>query len=253
MTRPALNHIAIIMDGNGRWAQARGLPRSAGHQRGADAVKRCCEAAMGQGIRYLTLFGFSSENWARPQDEVTELMGLLRRYLQSETAELHDKGVRLRFIGDRRKFSPDIIKLMTQAESLTKGNDAMHLTIALNYGGRQEILQAMSRILFQSFQSMAADKGAADKGQAATQPIIPWNMDEKDFAGFLDTSDLPDPDLIIRTSGEKRLSNFLLWQSAYAELAFLDVLWPDFTAEDLQKAVDDYHGRERRFGKVRHG
>ncbi len=247
----SLKHIAIIMDGNGRWAKSRGLPRTAGHARGADAVKRVCEAAIAAHIPYLTLFGFSSENWARPADEIGELMGLLRRYLQSETAKMHDAGIRLRFIGDRRKFALDIIQLMQQAEQLTRDNNVLNLTIALNYGGRQEILTAMSRILFQSFQSMALDRPDGEKNPQSRQ-VVPWNMDETDFAQYLDTSELPDPDLIIRTSGEKRISNFLLWQAAYAEFEFTEVLWPDFNAAHLESAIQQFHTRERRFGKVDH-
>jgi undecaprenyl diphosphate synthase len=232
-----LQHLAIIMDGNGRWAKALGLPSLAGHQRGADAAKIAIKTALGASIPYLTLFGFSSENWARPQDEVTGLMQLLRRYLQSDTAEFHANNIRLRFIGERARFDPDIVELMQRAETLTANNTALNLTVALNYGGRAEILRAASRLLFQSYQALDKNEGFAA-----------WQMDEKKFSEYLDTSDLPDPDLIIRTSGEKRLSNFLLWQSAYAEFEFLDVLWPDFTAADFLAAIDNFRNRERRFG-----
>ncbi len=248
-----LKHIAIIMDGNGRWAKARGLPRTAGHARGAEAVRRTVEAAIKHNIPYLTMFGFSSENWSRPVEEVSELMGLLKRYLQAETAHLHQNGVRLRFIGDRRKFSQDIIQMMEQAEGLTAPNNKLNLTIALNYGGRQEILRAISRILFQSFQAMALDKATDHPRGGAANPVVPWDLDDESFAQYLDTAELPDPDLIVRTSGEKRLSNFLLWQSAYAEFEFMDVLWPDFSEEHLVSAIENFHSRERRFGQVRHG
>lgn len=228
------------MDGNGRWAKARGLPALAGHQRGADAAKTAIKAACDAAIPYLTLFGFSSENWARPQDEVAGLMQLLRRYLKSDTAEFHAHNIRLRFIGDRARFDADIVELMQQAETLTANNTALNLTVALNYGGRAEILRAASRLLFHSYQAMANDQGFAA-----------WQMDEQKFGEYLDTAGLPDPDLIIRTSGEKRLSNFLLWQAAYAELEFMDVLWPDFTTEHLHQALANYAARDRRFGARR--
>jgi undecaprenyl diphosphate synthase len=232
-----LQHLAIIMDGNGRWAKARGLPSLAGHQRGAEAAKAAIKAALAEGIPFLTLFGFSSENWARPEDEVKGLMQLLRRYLQSDTAEFHANNIRLRFIGERSRFDPDIVDLMQRAESLTASNTALNLTVALNYGGRAEILRAASRMLFQSYQALDKNEGFAA-----------WQMDEKQFSQYLDTAGLPDPDLVIRTSGEKRLSNFLLWQSAYAEFEFLDVLWPDFDAGHIRQALQNFAARERRFG-----
>ncbi len=232
-----LQHLAIIMDGNGRWAKARGLPSLAGHQRGAEAAKAAVKAAMAESIPFLTLFGFSSENWARPEDEVKGLMQLLRRYLQADTAEFHANNIRLRFIGERSRFDPDIVDLMQRAESLTVNNTALNLTVALNYGGRAEILRAASRMLFQSYQALDKNEGFAA-----------WQMDEKQFSQYLDTAGLPDPDLVIRTSGEKRLSNFLLWQSAYAEFEFLDVLWPDFDAGHIQQALQNFSARERRFG-----
>jgi undecaprenyl diphosphate synthase len=225
-------HVAIIMDGNGRWARARSLPRTAGHKQGAEAVRRSIEACFELGVSYLTLFGFSSENWKRPEAEITDLMVLLRRYLQSEIAELHKNGVRVRVIGERGRFSPDIVSLIRNAEEMTKGNDALHLTVALNYGSRQEIAGAARRL---------AEDAAAGR-------IAPQAVDETLFGGYLMTADMPDPDLLIRTSGEKRLSNFLLWQSAYAELVFLDVLWPDFNKSHLEDAIHEFHRRERRYG-----
>jgi undecaprenyl diphosphate synthase len=225
-------HVAIIMDGNGRWAKARGLPRIAGHRRGADAVRRAVTAAGELGIRYLTLFGFSSENWKRPTGEVEDLMGLLRHYLRGEIAELHRNGVRLRVIGDRSRLAPDIVTLIANAEALTVRNGQLQLVIALSYGGRDEIAGAARRI--------AAEVRAGR--------LAPEAIDEDVFARYLLTNDIPDPDLVIRTSGEQRLSNFLLWQSAYAELVFLDTYWPDFAKSDLEKALCDYHGRERRYG-----
>jgi undecaprenyl diphosphate synthase len=232
LPRPLPRHIAIIMDGNGRWAQARGLPRIAGHRRGAEAVRRTLTAASELGIPYLTLFGFSSENWKRPLDEVDDLMGLLRHYLRGEIAELHKNGVRLRVIGDMSRLSPDIVTLIDNAEALTRGNSAANLTIALSYGGRAEIV--------------AAARAIAAKVAAGRLPVAA--VDEDLIAGHLFTADLPDPDLLIRTSGEQRLSNFLLWQCAYAELVFTKTLWPDFGRGDLEQAIADYCCRERRYG-----
>jgi undecaprenyl diphosphate synthase len=232
LPRPLPRHIAIIMDGNGRWAQARGLPRIAGHRRGAEAVRRTLVAATEIGIPYLTLFGFSSENWKRPLEEIDDLMGLLRLYLRGEIAELHRNGVRLRVIGDIGRLSPDIAKLIANAEALTCDNKAINLTIALSYGGRAEIVAATREI---------AAKVAG--GELALK-----NIDEQLIAGSLFTADLPDPDLLIRTSGEQRLSNFLLWQCAYAELVFAKTLWPDFGRQDLEQAIAEYRCRERRYG-----
>lgn len=225
-------HVAIIMDGNGRWAKARGLPRIAGHRRGAEAVRRTIVAAAEFGISYLTLFGFSSENWKRPSAEVDDLMGLLRVYLRGEIAELHQKGVRLRIIGDRTRLAPDIVTLIANAEALTHDNKGLNLMVALSYGGRDDIVQAARRIA----------------AEAAAGQLKPEEVDAARFGDYLFTAGIPDPDLLIRTSGEKRISNFLLWQSAYTELVFVDTLWPDFGAGDLEKAVQEFHGRERRFG-----
>jgi undecaprenyl diphosphate synthase len=225
-------HIAIIMDGNGRWAQSRGLPRIAGHRRGAEAVRRTLTAAVELGIPYLTLFGFSSENWKRPLDEVDDLMGLLRHYLRGEIAELHRNGVRLRVIGEIGRLSTDIITLIDNAEALTRDNRAINLTIALSYGGRAEIAAAARTIA-----------AKVKSGALALQTI-----NEDLIASHLLTVDLPDPDLLIRTSGEQRISNFLLWQCAYAELVFTKTLWPDFGRADLKQAIADYCGRERRYG-----
>ncbi|MEM6901714.1 MAG: isoprenyl transferase [Pseudomonadota bacterium] len=227
-------HVAIIMDGNGRWAQNRGLPRTVGHKQGADAVRRCLNACRDLDIRYLTLFGFSSENWNRPAGEVRELMRLMRHYLRAELAELHQNGIRLRVIGDRTRLTNDIVALIEQAESLTADNDDFHLTIAISYGGRQEIVTAAQR---------AAE--AVRRGD-----MHPNAIDETVFSSFLDTSGLPDPDLLIRTSGEQRISNFLLWQMAYAELVFSPTLWPDFSAQDLIDAIQEFNRRDRRFGAL---
>ena len=205
-------HIAVIMDGNGRWARARGLPRSAGHGKGAEAVKRTLEAAEAMGVGYLTLFGFSSENWNRPDGEVGDLMGLLRRYLQSETANLHRRNIRIRVIGDRERFAPDIVSLIETAEEMTAENTGLNLTAALSYGGRQDITVA-TRTLAR---------------QAADGTLDPAAIDEDMVSRHLWTHDLPDPDLLIRTSNEQRISNFLLWQCAYTELVFVNVLWPEF-------------------------
>ncbi len=225
-------HVAIIMDGNGRWARARGLPRAAGHKAGADAVRRAVESARHFGVRYLTLFGFSSENWKRPADEINDLMGLLRLYLRSEIAELHKEDVRLRIIGDRSRFSADIVALLRQAEARTAENTALDLIVALNYGSRNEIVEAARNL--------------AEEVQAGR--IAPGDVDEARFEAQLSTFGTPDPDVVIRTSGEQRLSNFLLWQSAYAELVFLDVYWPDFSRTDFEYAIREFHRRERRYG-----
>ncbi|MBV9734426.1 MAG: isoprenyl transferase [Acidisphaera sp.] len=225
-------HIAIIMDGNGRWAGARGLPRIAGHRAGAQAVRRTIEAAISHRVGWLTLYAFSSENWRRPAGEVTDLTGLLRHYLKSEVAELARNGVRLRVIGERGRFAEDIQALLREAERLTAGNLRLNLTVALSYGARDEIVAAARRA------AEAAQQGRLD----------PASLDEAAFAGLLATTGMPDPDLIIRTSGERRLSNFLLWQAAYAEFVFMDVLWPDFSPEHFGQALDEYARRERRFG-----
>jgi undecaprenyl diphosphate synthase len=221
-------HIAIIMDGNGRWASARGLPRVAGHREGAKAVRRTIQAAIDHGVRWLTMFAFSSENWQRPETEIADLTGLLRHYLRHELAELHENGVRLHIIGERSRFGPAMAAELAAAEARTAGNDRLNLVMALSYGGRADIVEAAKRAL-------AAGISAAD-------------LTEQNFAGFLATAGIPDPDLLIRTSGEERISNFLLWQIAYAELFFTDVLWPDFDASHFAAALTAFSTRERRFG-----
>jgi undecaprenyl diphosphate synthase len=228
-------HVAIIMDGNGRWAKARGLPRIAGHKRGAEAVRRTVTGAAELGIEYLTLYGFSSENWKRPAAEVDDLMSLLRLYLVNEIAELHRNGVRMRVIGQRNRLRPDIVSLIEDGERKTAGNRKLNLTVALSYGGRAEIADAAQRI--------------AEEVKAGR--LDPGEIDEARFERYLFTCGIPDPDLLIRTSGEKRISNFLLWQCAYAELVFLDRLWPDFTRDDLEGAILEFHGRDRRYGAAR--
>jgi undecaprenyl diphosphate synthase len=230
--RPVPRHIAIIMDGNGRWAKARGLPRIAGHRRGAEAARRTVIGAAELGVPYLTLFGFSSENWKRPSAEIQDLMGLLRYYLRGEIAQLHSNGVRLKVIGDLGKLDPDIISLIEHAEGMTRDNSRITLTIALSYGARAEIVAAVREIA----------------RQVASGSLAATAIDEDCFARHLFTVELPDPDLLIRTSGEQRISNFLLWQSAYSELVFTKTLWPDFSKSDLQQAIDEFWGRERRYG-----
>jgi len=230
-------HIAIILDGNGRWAAARHLPRSVGHKRGAEAVRRAVEGAGDLGISYLTVFGFSSENWKRPRAEILDLMQLLRFYLRNELKKMMENGIRLRIIGDRTKLDPDIVALIEEVENATKENTGVNLTIALSYGGRREIVEATRRIA----QEAAAGKIAIEE------------ISESLFAKHLETADIPDPDLIIRTSGEKRISNFLLWQSAYTEFVFLDKFWPDFTQKDLEDAVREFASRERRYGTADNG
>ena len=235
MTKNIPKHIAIIMDGNGRWAKQRSLPRTAGHQQGIEACKRAVRAAGELGIDYITLFGFSTENWSRPADEVNELMRLLRMYLRSETAELHRNNVRMRMIGDRTPFSKDILELIENAEQLTVDNDGLNLTIALNYGGRDEILKAASDM-------------AVYMKQEDIEPS--FENAQEYFSSFLMTKDIPDPDIMIRTSGEQRVSNFLLWQCAYTEFVYTDTLWPDFEKKDLEEAIGEFECRERRFGAV---
>ena len=225
-------HVAVIMDGNGRWAKARGMPRTFGHRKGADAVRRCIVGATELGIPFLTLYGFSSENWRRPATEVDDLMGLLRRYLQSELAEIHKNGVCVRVIGDRTRLPADVARLIDDAEARTAANQRLTLVIALSYGSRQEITEAARRL------AEAVQAGA----------LQPAEIDEEHVTRELLTTGIPDPDLLIRTSGEQRLSNFLLWQLAYSELIFIDKLWPDFDKSDLLAAVEEYRRRERRYG-----
>jgi undecaprenyl diphosphate synthase len=230
MTTPA--HVAIIMDGNGRWAKARGLPRLAGHRAGVEALRQSVKTASKLGIAWLTVYAFSSENWSRPQAEVSDLLGLLKLFIRRDLAELHRSGVRVRVIGEREDLQPDIRALLDEAESLTVGNRALNLVIAFNYGGRDEIVRAMRKI--------GAD---VEAGRIAPASITPETISDA-----LDTSGIPDPDLVIRTSGEMRLSNFLLWQAAYSELIFLPCFWPDFTPEQFEDALRQFSVRERRFG-----
>lgn len=227
-------HVAVIMDGNGRWASARGLPRTEGHRRGAEAARAVIKEAARLGVKYLTLFGFSSENWKRPAGEVTDLMGLLRLYLRKELASLHKQGVRFRVIGDRTRLPGDVQNLIAAAEDRTRDNTGLNLVVALSYGGRAEIAAAARRL--------------AERVKAGV--LDPADIDEEVFAGQLETVDLPEPDLLIRTSGEQRISNFLLWQCAYTEFVFTDTLWPDFGAQAFADAISEYQSRERRFGAV---
>ncbi len=227
-------HVAIIMDGNGRWAKSRGLPRFEGHRRGVEAVRRVVRSAIERGVQFLTIYSFSSENWSRPPEEVAMLMGLLKRFIREDLSELNANGVRVKVIGQRDNLKPDIITLIVEAETLTANNRGLTLAVAFNYGGRQEIFDAARRL--------AID---VRDGRLDARSIGP-----EDLADRLDTTGLPDPDLIIRTSGEMRLSNFLLWQAAYAELVFLPVLWPDFDDAAFLSALDQYAARERRFGAV---
>jgi undecaprenyl diphosphate synthase len=222
------------MDGNGRWAKARGLPRVAGHRRGADAVRRVVRGAGELGIPVLTLFAFSTENWTRPADEVNDLMGLLRHYLRNELEELHKNGARLRVIGNRAGLAPDIVRDIADAEKMTHANGRIDVNICINYGARDEILQATRNLA----RRVAAGEFAAE------------DIDEARFEQELLTAGLPDPDLLIRTSGEQRISNFLLWQCAYAELVFVDTLWPDFGKDHLEQAIAEFRRRERRYGGV---
>jgi undecaprenyl diphosphate synthase len=225
-------HVAIIMDGNGRWAAARRLPRGEGHRRGVEALRRTVRAAGDLGIAYLTIFSFSAENWSRPPSEIHELMTLLRRFIRNDLADLHRHGVRVRVIGERENLDADIQRMFDEAEQLTKHNDKLVLVVAFNYGARQEIARAAQR--------MAA---AVAAGNLALNAVSAEKL-----ATYLDAPDLPDPDLIIRTSGEQRLSNFLLWQAAYSELVFVPIYWPDFDRAALEGAISEFRRRERRFG-----
>ncbi|UUP15797.1 isoprenyl transferase [Nitratireductor thuwali] len=227
-------HVAIIMDGNGRWARARGLPRAAGHRAGVEALRKAVRSAGELGVGWLTVYAFSSENWSRPKSEINDLMGLLKRFIRRDLAELHQNGVRVRIVGSRADLEPDIAALLTEAESLTERNTNMNLVVAFNYGARDEILRAAREIARE-----------ARDGQ-----IDPESVTAESFSARLDTAGIPDPDLIIRTSGEQRLSNFLLWQAAYAEFVFLPLYWPDFSREDLAAAIAVFEERDRRFGGV---
>ena len=225
-------HVAIIMDGNGRWAAARGLPRVEGHRRGVEALRRTVRAANDLGISYLTIFSFSSENWSRPQSEIKDLLMLLRRFIRNDLADLHKSNVRVRIIGEREALDRDIRLLLQEAEDLTRNNTALTLVVAFNYGARQEIARAARRLAVE----------VAD-GRLAADAISPELLTRN-----LDAPDIPDPDVIIRTSGEQRLSNFLLWQAAYSELVFVPTNWPDFDRSTLEAAIIEYRRRERRFG-----
>lgn len=231
-----LRHVAIIMDGNGRWASKRGLPRTLGHREGVEAVRRTVRAAIEQKIPYLTIYSFSSENWSRPVEEIDYLMGLMKRFIRRDLAELHEANVRIETIGERDRVDPELLTLIDEAKELTRQNTRLTLVIAFNYGSRLEMTRAARRL-------------AED---VASGVLSPAAISADDFAARLDTTGVPDPDLIIRTSGEMRLSNFLLWQAAYAEFVFLDVLWPDFSAEHLETAISQFQRRDRRYGGLTH-
>ena len=230
----APRHVAIIMDGNGRWAAARHKPRQYGHHQGVEAVRRCVKAAGNLGVRYLTLYSFSTENWRRPREEIMALFDLMRNFVDKDIENLRKNGVRVRVLGGRKQLDDDLIALIEQVESKTAGNDRLFLNIAFNYGGRDEITRAC----------------AALAREARDGTLDPDSITEADIARHLDTSFMPDPDLVVRSSGEQRLSNFLLWQSAYAEFVVLDVLWPDFDQQHLEEAFRIYHNRERRRGGI---
>ena len=227
-------HIAIIMDGNGRWAKQRGLPRAAGHRMGVEAVRRTVRAAIECGIPYLTIYSFSSENWSRPAAEVDDLMGLIKRFIKRDLAELHRNGVRILVIGERDNVDPELMAMIDDGRALTANNTALTLIVAFNYGSRAEIARAARRLA----------------ARAVAGEIRPEDIDTAAIDGEVDTRDVPDPDLLVRTSGELRLSNFLLWQAAYSEFVFLDCFWPDFGREQLEQAIGQYRSRERRFGGI---
>ncbi len=231
----APRHVAIIMDGNGRWAAARGLPRSAGHKTGIDALRRSVKAASDFGIEFLTIYSFSTENWSRPKTEVTFLLELLRRFIRQDVAELHASGVQIKIIGARDDLEASMIAMLDDAEKLTAANSKLKLVVAFNYGSRQEILRATQAI------ANSVKSGALNVSDITLETI----------AGALDTSGIPDPDLLIRTGGEQRISNFLLWQCAYAEFVFVPEFWPDFDAAIFRRALDEYAARDRRFGGVK--
>jgi undecaprenyl diphosphate synthase len=228
----APRHVAIIMDGNGRWANRRGLPRSVGHRSGVEAVRRTVRAAIELGIPYLTIYSFSSENWSRPLDEIDDLMGLMKRFIRRDLAELHQSGVRIRVIGERENVDPELLALIDEACELTCENQTLTLVIAFNYGARAEIAKAARKL------AEAVAAGTLEPGDVTVEAL----------SDALDTQGIPDPDLLVRTSGEMRLSNFLLWQSAYTELVFLDACWPEFGRELLEEAIARFRARERRFG-----
>jgi undecaprenyl diphosphate synthase len=228
-------HVALIMDGNGRWAEARGLPRSAGHKAGIDALRRALRAAADFGIEYLSIYSFSTENWKRPKTEVTFLLSLLRRFITQDVAELHNAGVRIKVIGAREGLEPSLVRLLEEAETLTSGNSKLNLIVAFNYGARQELARAAQRL--------------AQRVEQGT--LSPSGIDDDAMAAALDTAGMPDVDLLIRTGGEERISNFLLWQSAYAEFVFLQEFWPDFDAALFTRALDEFSARDRRFGGLK--
>ncbi len=234
MTKGIPQHIAVIMDGNGRWANARHLPRAFGHRKGAEALRELLKSAIKIGIPYMTFYSFSSENWNRPESEINDIMGLLRRYLQSELATFHKAGIRLKVIGDRSKLATDIVRLIEDAEMQTRDNTKMTVVMALSYGGRQEIVEATKNMVRK-----------VKNGDLEIDEIT-----ETSFGQELYTSDIPDPDLLIRTSGEMRISNFLLWQLAYSEMVFIEKYWPDFSEKDLILAIEEYQKRERRYGSA---
>ncbi len=225
-------HVAIIMDGNGRWAQKRSLPRAAGHRMGVEAVRRTVRAAIELGVGYLTIFSFSSENWSRPASEIDDLMGLIKRFIRRDLADLHKHGVRIKVIGESANLDGELRAMISEAQEMTRNNTALNLIIAFNYGARAEIAKAAQRLARR-----------AVMGELHADDIAPEHLEAE-----LDTAGVPDPDLLIRTSGELRLSNFLLWQCAYTELVFLDVFWPDFQREHLEHAIGEYRARDRRFG-----
>lgn len=229
-----LTHIAIIMDGNGRWAKKQGLPRSMGHKKGAEIVKEIAKAANERGVKFLTLYAFSTENWGRPKDEVETLMSLLRQYLKSDLNELKKNNIRIRFIGERNMLDADIVQNMHKLERETKDNSGLCLCLAISYGARQEIVQAA--------QKLASLIKNGDLSES--------DVDIQNFSAMLYTHEMPDPDIVIRTSGEQRISNFLLWQAAYAELFFTNTLWPDFSAQELDNIIEQFKSRERRYGKI---
>lgn len=228
-------HIAIILDGNGRWAKSKGMPRNYGHMQGARAVENMCETAYNRGVKYLTVYAFSTENWSRPEDEIEALMGLLRNYLKTCIKRAKKNNMCVRVLGDKSRLAPDIVESINELEEISRDFDGLHFQVAINYGSRDEIIRTVNRVIADM------DEGRLEKGPVTGEML----------ESYLDTAGIPDPDLLIRTSGEQRLSNFLLWQLAYAEFYFTDVHWPDFDGKELEKAIEAYNKRERRFGGIK--
>ncbi len=245
------NHLAVILDGNGRWAKAKGLPRNAGHVQGARVVEDMCEIVYNHGIRYFTVYAFSTENWNRPADEVNALMDLLRKYMKNSIKRAMKNNMCVRVIGDKTALAPDLQESIAELERTTAGNTGLHFQIAINYGGRDEIVRAVRKVTGEVLEQCQSATDASDGADRDRIGELTQSITAERLSAALDTGDLPDPDLLIRTCGEQRISNFLLWQLAYTEFYFTEVAWPDFDEAELEKAIDAYNHRERRFGGLK--